>query len=86
MPARRVSDLRARKELLLAEADLHRQLLVLERLRWRRHGATARQFLDGKRGWLLGCAAIMGAVLARRWSGLAKWLPTALATARALLG
>ena len=86
MPAPRLNELRARKELILAEADLHRQLLKLERLRWEQRGAEAQQLMGEKRWWLLAGAAVAGVVLARRWSGLAKWLPTAIATTRAMLG
>lgn len=86
MPAPRLSDLRARKELILAEADLHRQLLTLESLRWQRRGAEAQQFVAGKRWWVLGGALVVGVLLARRWNGLAQWLPAAIATTRAVLG
>ncbi len=86
MPAPRLSDLRARKELILAEADLHRQLLMLERLRWQRRGAEAQQFVGEQRWWLLGGALAVGVILNRRWKGLAQWLPTVIATTRAMLG
>lgn len=86
MPAPRLSDLRARKELILAEADLHRQLLTLEGLRWQRRGAEAQQLVGERRWWLLGAALAVGVVLTRRWKGLAQWLPTAIATSRAVLG
>ena len=86
MPAPRLSNLRARKQLILAEADLHRQLLTLERLRWEQRGAKVQQLVAGKRWFLLGGALVIGVVLARRWNGLARWLPTAIATTRAVLG
>lgn len=85
MPAPRLSDLQARKELIIAEADLHRQLLTLERLRWQRRGAEAQQFIGTNRGWLVGGALLVGVVLMRRWNGFAQWLPTVIATTRAML-
>jgi hypothetical protein len=80
-----LSDLRARKELILAEADLRRQLLTLERLRWQRRGAQAQELIADNRWWLIGAAAVVGAVVVRRWRGLADWLPGIVATARAML-
>lgn len=81
---RRVNELTARKELIVAESDLHRQVVRLERARWQQRGAAAREFAGRHRWWLLGGAVIGGAVLARRWRALAGLLPVALAAMRAL--
>lgn len=80
-----MSQLHARKEMILAEADLHRQILMLERLRWQRYGAQAQQLVATKRWWLIGGAMVAGALIARRWRGFASWLPMIMSTTRALL-
>lgn len=77
--------LKARKALLLAEADLHRQILTLERSQWRERAEQARQLAGEQRWWLIGGAALLGVACARRWRDLAGWLPTIVRTARALL-
>ena len=78
-----MNDLADRKRLLLAEADLHRQLVRLEWARLHRGTDAVRAFTSGNRWWLLGLAVAGGTLLARRWHGLARWLPTVIAVVRA---
>lgn len=72
-----------RKQLLVAQAGLHRQLLALESARIIDARRGARAFVDRNRWWLLGGAIAIGAVAARRWRSLFEWLPPLLAAARA---
>lgn len=84
MPAPRgMKELLARKRALIAQAELHRQLGALARLQLQEQGARARQFLTGKRWWLVGGAAVGGLLLTRRGRGLAGWLPTIVSVVRA---
>lgn len=68
-----------RKQELLHECELHRQLIALERLqlgwRWRQTRGSLRR----QQPWLLAAAAIAGAVALPRLGRLARWLPTILA-------
>ncbi len=79
-----MNDLATRKRLLVAQADLHRQLLALERTQLGARWETASSFMDQNRWWLIGGAAIVGGLSVRHWRGLAQWVPTLAATWRAL--
>lgn len=85
MASTRMNELAARKQLLIAQADLHRQLLSLETARLGSGGIGSGAFVDRNRWWLLGGAIVVGVVIARRWRGFAEWVPPILATARAFL-
>ena len=78
-----MSELHSRKVLILAEAELHRQIVSFECRRWQRRAAQVGQLARDQRSWIIGGAAILGIVIARRWRGLAAWLPTILTLARA---
>lgn len=80
MPAAvRLSELRQRKQLLLLQADLHRQLLDLERrqLHTQLRAATGR--FHAQRWWVIGGTAALGLALSRFGAGgaLTRWLPLA---------
>lgn len=85
MASTRLNALAARKQLLVAQADLHRQLLSMEVTRL----GNARLGPDGvvtrHRWWLVGGAVVVGTVLTRYWRGVAQWLPPALSVARTLI-
>lgn len=85
MPATRLTNLRARKEMILAEADLSRQLFIFERLRCQRAAENAQRFVQEKRWWLLGGAAVAGLLIVRSRRPLAKWLPTVVSMMGALM-
>ena len=86
MPAKRdLNELRARKELIIAQADLHREVIALELAQWRQRRESASAFVAGNRWWLLAGAVVAGAVLVRNWRGFASWLPTVLTAARAMM-
>ena len=83
MASSQLNELGVRKRLLIAQADLHRELLSLESARISASGFGASAFVDRNRWWLLGGAIVVGVVAARRWRGLAAWLSPLLAAARA---
>lgn len=83
--SRQLNELSVRKQLLIAQADMQRQLLTLECTRLGNPGAVANELIQRHRWWLLAGSAVVGIVLARRWRGFAGWLPPILATARAFL-
>lgn len=86
MASTRLNALATRKQLLVAQADLHRQLLSMEvaRLGNVRLGATGGSIAH-HRWWLLGGAVLVGTILTRYWRGAAQWLPSALSIARTFL-
>lgn len=85
MASSKLNELAARKQLLIVQADLHRQLLVLESARATAGGFGAAAFVDRNRWWLLGGAILAGVVAARRGRALVEWLPSLLAVARAFI-
>ncbi|MBI4623760.1 MAG: hypothetical protein HY736_11165 [Verrucomicrobia bacterium] len=78
----RLNDLAERKRLLVRQSDLHRQVIANERLRLLERFATAREQVQAHRWWLIGGAACVGLLLARRLGGVAGWLSAALTAAR----
>lgn len=84
MPSSRsLNALTARKRLIIARSDLHRQLLEVERERCGMRGGSAHGHLDRHRWWLLAGAVAGGVLVARRWRNFAAWIPGALAVWRA---
>jgi hypothetical protein len=83
MSAPGVIPLAARKQALLAEAALHRQIIVIERLQMDLRVESIRQRFQSQRWWLMGGALLAGVVL-RKAGGLASWLPMGLTALRAL--
>lgn len=79
-----MNELAARKRLIVAQADLHRQLLALERRHLQERWAPVRRFAGRNRWWLLAGAVAGGLVLARGWRGWIGRLPAVLAAWRAL--
>ena len=87
MPAAtRMNGLAERKRLLIAQANLHRELIAAERLRLQDHWHSTHDFVGQNRWWLLGSAIAGGVLLAANWRGVTRWLPTLIATWRALKG
>jgi len=80
----RLKELKERKRVLLAQADLHRELIGLESLQLRQRRDAAQAFADRHRWWLYGGAALGGLLLAGKYRGLARLLPAALVLVRAL--
>lgn len=77
----RLKQLEEQRQVLLAEADLHRSTLGLECARWRtRLDSVRTRFRSGP--WWLAGAALAGLLAARRWRGLARWALTAFTSWR----
>jgi hypothetical protein len=77
-----VNKLADRKLLLIRQAELYREILVLEQ---RAAVETIDHFrvqFRSTRWWLLGGVACAGWLLSSKFAGLARWVPTALAVAR----
>jgi len=79
-----MNELATRKQLLIAQADLHRQLLALELTQLNARREAAASFVDQNRWWVIGGAALVGVLGVRHWRGLAQWVPTLVTTWRAL--
>ena len=83
MPARvRMNELAERKQQLLAEAELHRSVIALERLRLTERSAALRETIAEKRWWWVAGAAAAGWLTAR--GDLARYLPLVMDAAQFL--
>lgn len=83
MPASaQLTGLDERKRQLVVQADLHRQLIVMERLHLQeRFSALPRQITDHRWWWIAG-AAVAGWLVTRKLSGLIRWVPRLVIAAR----
>ncbi|MDO8539319.1 MAG: hypothetical protein Q7S40_02680 [Opitutaceae bacterium] len=79
-----MNELAARKALIVAQADLHRQLIAFERVKLQGRHDAARAFVEQNRWWLLGGAIVAGLLLARHRRELVDWAPTVIAAVQAL--
>lgn len=77
-----LNDLSARKRLLLAQAELHRTILLGEVTRCQLRLDAARQGMRTSGPWLAAGSAIAGVLLARKWRSLAGVIPGAVAAWR----
>jgi hypothetical protein len=77
-----MNDLAARKQLLLRQSQLYRELFALERQSFAESADNLREQFQAKRWWLIGGVAVVGWLFAKRLGGIARWLPTALAAAK----
>jgi hypothetical protein len=81
-----MNDLTARKGLLIAQSDRHRQSIELEYQRVLHRRGRTQDFIYQNRWWLLGGAAVGGFLLARRWRrgflGLLPLIPDLLRLCR----
>ncbi|HVU25216.1 MAG TPA: hypothetical protein VHE13_13900 [Opitutus sp.] len=80
----RLGELGGRKQVLVARADLHRQLFALERDRLLGRWMEATSLVGRHRWWLVGGAAVAGVLLVRRWRSLVAVAPTVFSVWRAL--
>jgi hypothetical protein len=75
--------------MILAQADLHRELLQWEGRQIRERITATTDRVRSHQWWLLGGAAVVGLVLTRGGGGFLRWLPlaaTAWRVARDLTG
>jgi len=80
----KMNDLAARKRLLIAQADLHRQIIGLECQRVLQRLDRAQDFVYQKRWWLLGGTAVGGFLAAKGWRRFLGVLPLIPFVLRAL--
>jgi ElaB/YqjD/DUF883 family membrane-anchored ribosome-binding protein len=73
----KMKNLAAHKRLIIAQADLHRQVIEQERQRLRQRVGQTRDFVRKNRWWLVGGAIASGFVLAPKKRGWLGWLPLA---------
>jgi len=69
------------KQLLVAQADLHRNLLCMEAARWGEkldHLQAVQQSFTSYRGIILAVTAGAGLLAAKRGRSLFRWVPVAL--------
>lgn len=82
----RLKELAGRKRLLVAQSDLHRELIGMEAVRLRERRDAAQDFGHRHRWWLHGGLALGSVLLAGKFRGLSRWLPAATILLRALKG
>ncbi|PTX98591.1 hypothetical protein [Opitutus sp. ER46] len=77
-----MNELAARKQLLIAESDLHRQMLATStaqlRQGWSSVSGLAGGLGGGSRWLLLGGLALGGFLAVRHWRSLLRWAPSVL--------
>jgi hypothetical protein len=81
-----LNPLAERKRRLVEQAQLHRSALLFEQLQFRDRIAAASAQVQSQRWWFIGGATLAGWLLARRFGGVARWLPLALSVARIAQG
>lgn len=77
----RLKDLERRQDELVLQAELHRQVLLLETAVWAQRLAwvdAAREGAGKARWWLVPVAAFGGVIAVRKWRTLLRWLPVGL--------
>jgi hypothetical protein len=82
---RQMNELAERRRLLVMEADLHRNLISLERESLHARIAAlreARERVTSSKPLLLAGSAVAGLVAMRHWRKLARWIPAALTALR----
>jgi hypothetical protein len=73
-----LNELAERKRLLVMQAELHRQIIDIERFRLKHQVDTARERFHTTRWWLLGGLATAGWLSTRRFGFLVKLVPMAM--------
>ena len=73
-----VNDLAERKRLLVLQAELHRQIIAIERARLQQRAAGARERFAATRWWVVGGVALLGWLSTRRVKFLVKRVPLAM--------
>ncbi len=81
-----MTQLESRKRLLMAEAELHRRTLMLEKTAFDERCRTAADLVGRNRWWLLPALAVAGVFVGREWRTAVTWLPRIFATWRAVRG
>ena len=74
--------LASRKRLLVAQADIHRRLIAIERLELMDRLGVNPVLDPANRHWLLTAGTVAGLFVMRNWQGALRWLPTLLAAQR----
>jgi len=80
----RVNDLAQRKRLLVLQAELHRQIIEIERIRLFDRVDFLRGRLLANRWWLLGSVAAAGWLSTRKFGRLLRFLPMGMTAWRLL--
>lgn len=80
-----LSGVEERKRALVAQSDLHRQMIVYESAQIGAQAQAASAVVARNRWWLLGGAAVVaGVVASRRPKAMLKFVPTLLSAWRAV--
>ena len=82
---KQLNELAERRRLLVAEADLHRSLIVMEVENIRVKTAwlgQARQYVSAGKPLLAAGGVVAGLLAVRHWRKVAAWMPSALAAFR----
>lgn len=78
MPASaRLNALAERKQFLVTEAAIHRQLIANERLHLEARVASVRHHVASHRWWWIGGTVLAGWLATRGWGRVSRWLPAA---------
>jgi hypothetical protein len=74
----RLTELARRKHLLIAQGEIYRALLTVERLAIQDRIESAQRFVRAYRAPLLAGSALGGILLGRKGKALLRWLPSLL--------
>jgi hypothetical protein len=76
-PSTRLKELAQRKQLVLLQSDLHRELITVERHHLQARLQATTDSVKSNRWWLIGGALGTGWLMRRSAGKLTRWLPLA---------
>jgi hypothetical protein len=79
LPSTRLKELAQRKQLLLMQSDLHRELIAVEALHVRSRLDATAESVKTNRWWLIGGALGASWLFSRSSGKFTRWLPLAAA-------
>ena len=81
-----MNPLAQRKQLLIAQGELQRAMMLIERQQWMDRRDAVRDAVKSGGWWLLGATALAGYVVTTQFGRILKWAPIVFALVKSLQG